>query len=468
VSPASLFLSGATRLTSRRLTTELLVAGFLMAAVLVCAWATARKAAEDRTAYVRWHDLIQDVVAGRNIYATASYPNPPLMALCLYPLTFFPPMVGALIWFHIKVFLALVALHWSIRLAQGRQRGLPFLGVCLVFLISARPILSDLQHGNVNLVILFLIVGALRAYASGRDTWAGLLLALGATFKVTPALFLVYFAWKRETKVLTAAVIGLVVFLFFLPGLVLGFSRNLVLLRSWTELMIEPYVVQGIVETRQINQSLPGLLYRLLTDSPGMELRDGLILPANLLGLSHATVRLLLVALTCVILGWLAYVCRTPSQDRHHWLLAAEYGLVMLAMLFLSERSWKHHYVTIALPVAVTTARMLSHVGSRQGRRWLGAALASVFLLMASTSSELAGWIGPGGYGHKYTQAAGAFFWSAVVLFCALSALLLRERRKSRLDQAEEVEHRRTVAEGAKDHWGQENPVTRVPAEAVR
>ena len=55
--------------------------------------------------------------------------------------------------------------------------------------MSFRPILSDLHHGNNNLVILFLIVGALYAWRKGYDVLAGLSLALAISYKLTPALF---------------------------------------------------------------------------------------------------------------------------------------------------------------------------------------------------------------------------------------------------------------------------------------
>ena len=50
------------------------------------------------------------------------------------------------------------------------------------------------------------------------------------------------------------------------------------------------------------------------------------------------------------LLGLLAFLCRTKTTDRRDPRLLGEFALVVLTMLFVSERSWKHHYVTVLLP----------------------------------------------------------------------------------------------------------------------
>ena len=50
------------------------------------------------------------------------------------------------------------------------------------------------------------------------------------------------------------------------------------------------------------------------------------------------------------MVGLLAYLCRTKTTDRRDPRLLGEISLIVLTMLFLSERSWKHHFVTVLLP----------------------------------------------------------------------------------------------------------------------
>ena len=92
--------------------------------------------------------------------------------------------------------------------------------------LRLRPFLSDLHHGNNNLVILFLIVAALEAWRRGYDVLAGLVLALAISYKVTPALFVLYFLLKRSWRAAGATVLGMGVFLLIVPSLVIGPSST--------------------------------------------------------------------------------------------------------------------------------------------------------------------------------------------------------------------------------------------------
>ncbi len=104
-------------------------------------------------------------------------------------------------------------------------------------LLSIRPIVLDLQHGNVNLFILFLLVVALFAYQKGRGAVAGLVLGLAIACKLTPALFLPYLLWKRSWRALGGCLAGVVLFLWpgVVPAVVLGAGENQHQLRQWYE-----------------------------------------------------------------------------------------------------------------------------------------------------------------------------------------------------------------------------------------
>ena len=45
-------------------------------------------------------------------------------------------------------------------------------------------------------------------------------------------------------------------------------------------------------------------------------------------------------------------LCRAPRTERQGWRFAAECGLIVLGMLLFSERTWKHHAVTLLIPAA--------------------------------------------------------------------------------------------------------------------
>src|SRR5437667_265371 len=133
-------------------------------------------------------------------------------------------------------------LAWIFRLVETPEQPFPPWAKAVTVLLSLRPITGDLSHGNVNLYILLLVAACLFAFQHRRDWLAGVLLALGIACKVTPALFIPYFVWKRAWKTLAGCAIGLLLFLIVIPGLRLGFERNLTLLGRWTNNMVAPFV----------------------------------------------------------------------------------------------------------------------------------------------------------------------------------------------------------------------------------
>src|SRR5262249_11013443 len=131
------------------------------------------KASAQRSAIVRWAPQLQQL-DDEDIYQRYTYPNPPIMAILLWPLAELPPLAGALSWFYLKVGMTMLALCWVFRLVERHERPFPPWAKVLATLLSLRPIIGDLSHGNVNLFILFLIVAALYAFHRGRDATAGM------------------------------------------------------------------------------------------------------------------------------------------------------------------------------------------------------------------------------------------------------------------------------------------------------
>src|SRR5207247_11057236 len=140
--------------------------------------------------------------------------------------------------------------HGQETVPQQDGRLFPAWAKALTVLLSLRPIMGDLQHGNVNLFILFLVIASLYSFHRGRDWRAGVVLGLAIACKVTPALFVPYFLWKRAWKTLAGCGLGLVLFFGVVPACFLGWQENAQQLRHWADGMVRPFVVHGIV-TRQ-------------------------------------------------------------------------------------------------------------------------------------------------------------------------------------------------------------------------
>jgi hypothetical protein len=417
--------------TIRQAVWSLWTFGMLIAA-LVYAW----KAADSRSAFVRWRHQVLEIANGVNIWDRFYFPNPPILPLMLYPLMVLPPVVGAMIWFALKVGMVTWATITLVKMAQGKSGyRLDGLGIGLLLLLALRPILSDLQHGNINIYILFLVVVALLLWQRGLDLRAGLVLALAIATKVTPALFVPYFLYKRSWRTVAGCLLGLVLFLLVIPSAVLGPQFNWQCLMKWRQNIISPFVEGDMIKsTQEVNQSIPGVLTRLLTQTKdlGPHGNGGTALDLNLASWDPETVALGVKALSVSLILLLALFCRTRATRRDDPRLLGEFALVVLTMLFVSERSWKHHFVTITLPLSYLVYRLSATRLKTSIRILIGAGLAIFALLMLTTSEEV-GRLFLDGEGHEYALYFGLYLWSAVVLYVLTAWRVWAERDTSPL-----------------------------------
>jgi alpha-1,2-mannosyltransferase len=356
---------------------------FVAAAVLIVFAKMLRKANQPsrlgdytRTAILRWKPQIEALGRGENIYAAFNYPNPPIMAILLRPVVSLPPTVSAAVWFALKVTMAALLLAWSVRFVRGAGPPLPDLAVGLAVLLALQPILGDLAHGNINLFVAAVTFAALDLFRRRWDASAGVVLALAIACKVTPALFLPYFVWKRAWRVVAGCLVGLVLWFGVVPGAVLGNDYNRTLLTSWYERMVKPFVVDGQVTSEHPNQSIPGVVFRLLTSAPSfLEYGEDGNGPPEAAG-SHTIVDLGVPAARtitkAVTLGFgllILVACRArtdrTADARDGPRLAAEWSLILLGMLLLSERTWKHHAVTLVLPLLVLATAAVAAAPTR-------------------------------------------------------------------------------------------------------
>jgi alpha-1,2-mannosyltransferase len=385
----------------------------------------ARSDRESRSAFVRWTNQIVELGNGTDIWAKHNYPNPPIMALILTPLVHLPPLAGSLAWFYLKVAMAVLALHWVLKLLDRGEQPFPWWGKVLTVLLCLRPIAGDLVHGNVNLFILFLVVGALVSFCRRRDLLSGVLLGLAIACKVTPALFVPYFVWKRAWRTLAGTAAGIVLFVWIMPGLLLGWTENQQYLQSWYQHMVQPYA-EGKVTSEAVNQSLPGLMSRLLTHRPSFVTRgEEAYIPTeyhNVVDLNEHAVQWLVRGCLAVFALLVLWRCRTPVQDRGSWQLLAEFSVVILGMLLFSERTWKHHCVTLLLPFAVLCYSVSALRWTRRQRWYLIGTLVMAFGLITLTGttglSQRQDRLG------DLAQVFGAYVWSFLLLLAAMLVLL--------------------------------------------
>jgi alpha-1,2-mannosyltransferase len=346
----------------------------------------------------------------------------------LKPFMDLPPMVGATLWFACKALFALASILIVLALLDSPARPFPTWAKVLAIALSLRPIAGDLTHGNVNLLILFLIVMSLLAFVHRHHALAGILLGLSIACKITPALFVLYFLWRRSWTALLGVAASLFVFVLLLPAAVFGWSNNLDYLQSWHQQMVAPYAA-GIVSSEHKNQSLPGLLHRMLSDEPSFSDYEGdrkIVLETHNLADWDRSVVQSIVGVCMALFAALAMLtCRGSLDGRLR--LVAEFGIVILGMLLFCERTWKHHCVTLLLPFSVLAYSVSTPMFPRGMRWYLGGTLVLVGLLMLSTSTgifdkdiDVTDRFG------KLAQVYGAYTWAFLLLLAAVTATLFR------------------------------------------
>ena len=109
----------------------------------------------------------------------------------------------------------------------------------------------------------------------------------------------------------------------------------------------------------------------------------------------------------------------------------AEYGFILIGMLLFSERTWKHHCVTLVLPFAVLCYHLATQPAGRWPRWGLIGTLAAAALLMLSTSTGVFGddTVRAGDVSDlfgKQMEVYGAYLWAFLLLGGALMVLVRR------------------------------------------
>jgi hypothetical protein len=309
------------------------------------------------TALGRWLPSAKAVrEAGKNPYGSGHwFPTPPFVLMCLVPLQMMGYVPAAAVWASLKV-LGFVAAMGFLVTTMRREGYLIPAGVLLAAgVFSIRPIVSDLQHANLNVFVMIWIALAWALYQRGRDYWAGIFVALAITTKVTPGLLLIYFLYKREWRVCFGALIGLALFVPVLPSLCLGIDRNLELSQSWFDMQVMPFAAGGWATLEIANQSLYGTLLRVLSNAHLISIEHmptNQALEAGMEDMARpatAAGGLLRPAITLGLLASLAWLCRHRYAARRDIRMWLEFSLVLLAMLLMGERTWKHHATTLPI-----------------------------------------------------------------------------------------------------------------------
>jgi len=277
-------------------------------------------------------------------------------------------------------------------------------------ILFCNPFRHQMTQGQLNMLLLALIVAGWALERGDKPVWAGAMLGVAAAIKLFPGFLLIYYAARGQWRVvLGGALAGILVTGLSFP--VLGYDAFWVYFHE---------VVPHVATYRDwwVNAALPGFWSRLfLADS-------GHVLP---LVRSPGIYWGALIASGIVVGTVLLRATRLARSRREHDLT---FSLAVIAMLLFGPITWDHSLVLLLIPVMVLGA------GLRLLGNWSWIYIISVTAVWLAPKFVFDHTIGgPGEYSNQVAtpgqvlSVIGYLFYALVGLFTVAAVAFERERR---------------------------------------
>jgi alpha-1,2-mannosyltransferase len=266
-----------------------------------------------------------------------SFTYPPFALLALSPLEWAPFATAQVALWLLSIGALAVAVY-VICGRGGRKLLAQSLGWACLAVLVVEPVRTNLDYGQVNTLLLCMIVVDLLFVPRGHRGW---LIGLAAAIKLTPLVFLAIPLLERDWKTLSRGMtgaLGATGLMWLWPNV----SRT-----YWTKDVFDVKRVGGVVFVG--NQSLNGLLHRWPFPSSG-------------------EFSLWVVTSVATLIMGLYVARRSLGEGRSG---AAILSLAFVGLL-ISPISWTHHWVWVALipPVLLKTPKQVPSRSVRAGL-WL-------------------------------------------------------------------------------------------------
>ncbi len=306
------------------------------------------------------------ILQGETLYRAADghlqYKYAPVSALCFAPLALLPLEAAKFVWFVLEMASLAGICVFGWRILPRKMKGPGFV-IGLGLLAMLKFLGRELELGQINLLIILLLVLMISAFLAGKDAAAGCLWAVSIFIKPYALVFLPYFAIKKRWKPLGSGALVLLAGLA-LPALFYGVRGNLVVHREWIS---------------SLSKSTPGLL--AVGDNASLFAFLLKILP----GTSESVLKIAWVAAGCAIA---ALVLRMILVSRKAVVRGSEglEGAFLLVLIPLfSPLGWYYNYL-YALPAVF----FLLNAWPLLSRPWKWA-LAVDLVLIGGTLREVLG-----------------------------------------------------------------------------
>lgn len=335
-------------------------------------------------------------LAGKFLYATgADFPYLPILGMLFAPTALLSMPVAKALCYPLGV-AALLLLLWMlyrmIRPAFELTAAEAFWAGTIAVLLTARFIVRDQAELGFNTIIAALTWLGIYLWTKKRDTLAGASLGLAIAVKLTPAIFLGYFVWKRQWR-MAICTTAAVLFFILLPIVRQGPTSWSFHLKRWAQ-----NATQGISGTgtgfeanevyRVTNMSFrPALMY-YLTHVPQNKYRWYEAPPLRYFNLPPLVAGWIVNTILMAVLGLFLWWSRGPVAVRNDPRILWELALAAVLMLLISPITWGQHCVQL-----VPACYLIGALAIKRGTlpAWIVTCVLLYVLLGALTSRDLLG-----------------------------------------------------------------------------
>lgn len=180
----------------------------------------------------------------------------PFIAILLAAFPPLGPTISLVLWGILQVLFVTFLLLLFRQLLPAR---LPVQLLFIALALSSFPLLHNLNWGQVGIITVVALLGMLVLYERGHRVAAAVLFAFAVSFKFYPLIFLALFIARRDTRFLLFAAAACGVFLFVIPGILLGVGDTL----RFYGALFNAYRAFGWVVTNYNSQHFPHVALRL-------------------------------------------------------------------------------------------------------------------------------------------------------------------------------------------------------------
>lgn len=238
--------------------------------------------------------------------------------------------------------------------------------------LALQFILNDLDDGGPHLMLLGILSGGLYAIWVGRDRLGAALVGLGIVLKITPALFVLLFLWKRQWRVALYTMAATLIWIV-LPVLYMGPTSWWDHHREWTRnavLSVFDRQIEGRQENelQKANLSLRHTMLRyLVTYPPTHRLRQVDSGYQPVLDLPWPVANTIVGVAAISVLGLFAWFSRRPFQGPGDPEWAQDCAATFILALLFSPITWDQHLVWM-IPAACVVVAAATHMSGQLSR----------------------------------------------------------------------------------------------------